>query len=370
MAARVGVGQEYGSSINFSVLRFQDAKSDTIGISLLPENTWVGGTDFLVSIGKSRILEWSGEVAGLALNQNTNDTIRNSFQLGRELNEGVISTNLSTNFDFAASSGLALNLFDGLTSLTAKGQFVGPGFNHPGAFGLRNDVLRKDFRFTQRSKNRAIDLGLQYIEEDDNFSNSKGYTTNMRQMGINLGLNSSKIASIKLQLSNILLNSQFYEYNSNLANVTLSKSWNKSKLFRGNTVLNVALYQTKTDSIAQNINSSFINLSQNINVKSFFIILAGQYSHNATSIFSATQSGVNASIGTQIKKIGRIQVGAVYNQVAKDDYRLGFTSDIQAQLIKNMTFSLRAFYNDYSQYPQLPNGRQEQILQGSIRYQW
>jgi len=368
MAARVGLGQEYGSSINFSAVRFQDIKSVSEGVTALPQNAWVGGTDFKLSIGKNRIIEWTGEVAGLALNQNTRDTLKNTFAISDRLKS--INTNLSTSFDFAATSGIALNLFEGNTTLSANGQFVGPGFNHPGSFGLRNDVLRKDFKLSQQIANRKMDLALQYITEEDNFSQSKGYNTDMRQIGVQLGFNLPKFANMRIQLTNILLNSIFYTYDSRVGNITLLRNWKSSGPISGNTMINVALYQTKTDSVSQDIQSGFFNLNQTINFNSFFVSLSGQYSHNATSIFTRTQSGVNANVGMQLKKVARIQIGTMYNQVTKDDYRLGFTADVQAQVIKNLTFSTRAFYNDYSQYPQQLTGRQEQIIQSSLRYPW
>ncbi|MBK9992952.1 MAG: hypothetical protein IPP01_02935 [Saprospiraceae bacterium] len=89
-------------------------------------------------------------------------------------------------------------MFNGNSQLEIGSQFVGPGFIHPGAFGLRNDVWRKDARWIQQLNGNKLKLTGKYITERDNFSDAKSITTNMNQYGVDVDLNYSKFPQTRI----------------------------------------------------------------------------------------------------------------------------------------------------------------------------
>ncbi|MBK9992953.1 MAG: hypothetical protein IPP01_02940 [Saprospiraceae bacterium] len=83
-ALRVGLGKTYGSHIYLTGAHFWDLDDTTdfrYGQEFYPESAWLGSSDFMISIGKKRVVELSGEVAGLFRNQNTRDTLAPVFNL-------------------------------------------------------------------------------------------------------------------------------------------------------------------------------------------------------------------------------------------------------------------------------------------------
>lgn len=364
MAARLGIGKDYGSSFNLTGVRFDDKPKADAGLFILPEQVTVGGTDFMLSIGKNRLIEWSGEVAGLARNQNKLDTLAFNYEI---INSQSIRSNLSTNYDFAGSSRLGINIKG--TRLQAMGQFVGPGFIHPGTFGIRNDMLRKDISLYQSVLKNKLDIGLQYIDERDNFSQSKGITSFLKQYNIHAAVNTSGI-NTRIQVSKILLNTGLFDYNSNLISANFIKNFNISGSLSGSTMLYGAYYDTKTDSISQNVNSTYLVFNQSLTKGTFSLNFGGQFTQNATAVLTNNMTGVNASIGKSFGNKARIQIGAQYNKTVSTDYRLGFNADIQATILPNLIFTVQANFNDYSQYPESLNGRKEKYAMAGVRYNW
>jgi len=374
VAARLGFGREYGSSINFSALRYKNMgrnpQTNVPTEDQLPEESWVGGTDFIISIGKLRNVELHGEIAGLYKNQNTNDTIQRELDLSNFIPERKVSTNLSTSVDFAVSSGLVVRLFDQQTVIQGRFQFVGPGYVHPGVFGLRNDILRKEVGVHQKILANKLDFGFQFINEDDNNSQAKIFKTGMNQLSIFTNMLAIKNMSIRLNVSKIDFNNEFYTYQSNLISIGLNKLWKFSIKVQANTNIQTTYYRTLTDSISQNINSSYIALFHSMSISTWSVNITGQFSKNATSIFSGNQKGGSLTFGKQFKNLLSLNLGAQYHSVSNEDYRLGIIADIQAQFFTNLSLSIKAFQNNYSVYPDHVGTRNEQLVQSSIKYQW
>ncbi len=372
-ALRFGFGKSYGTHISFSALRFWDSKESISlppGQELFPESSWVGSTDFALSFGKNRLVEFKGEIAGLLRNQNTNDTLSPVLSIQSEFVKQHFNPNFSTSIDAAASAGLHFNFFQGKTKVEVSGNFVGPGFIHPGVFGLRNDLLRQEFRVTQFTFQRQLKFSGNYSSEYDNFSESKGITTDMKQYGLDIESIFKSFPQIRLNLNRIELNNASFYYYTNVVNLFVNKSYKLGKSKPGNTSINAMYYFTDTDSTNQKINSYYISLSQFLSLPAgFFINLGAQYSKNSVATLFTQHTGYSAQIGKQFFKRIKLHLGVNFNEDASDD-KLGFNAELSGWIIQNLQFNIRAFRNNFSQYPGVVGRYQENHLEAGLKYNW
>jgi hypothetical protein len=372
-ALRVGLGKAYGSHIYFTGAHFWDLDDTTdfrYGQEFYPESAWLGSSDFMISIGKKRVVELSGEVAGLFRNQNTRDTLAPVFNLQSQFVEKNLKPNLSSSFDIAANSLLKFNLFNGNSQLEIGSQFVGPGFIHPGAFGLRNDVWRKDARWIQQLNGNKLKLTGKYITERDNFSDAKSITTNMNQYGVDVDLNYSKFPQTRISIDRINLKNTLYTYQTNLINLLLNKNFKISKKSSANTVMNGMYYFTKTDSLNQNIHSYYIAVQQSFSLPAKISLqLGGQYAKNAVATVNTQITSYNINVGKLFFKKVKLTAGANYYNNVQDN-KLGYLLDISGNLIRNMQLNCRAYRNNYSQYPGIAGQYRESYVLIGLRYSW
>ena len=372
-AVRMGLGKSYGTHITFSVLKFWDSENSLevpAHIPLFPESSWLGSTDFAISIGKNRLIEWSGEVAGLFRNQNTNDSLAPVLSLQYKFIEENLKPNLSSSFDAAANTALRFNLCKGKTRIEIKSEYAGPGFIHPGVFGLRNDIWKQDYRVKQFFADNKLKLTGMYISERDNFSESKGITTSLNQYGVEMEAYYKSFPQTKLSFNRIQLKNEIYTYKTNLVNLNVNKNYKIGARLPANTNINIMYYFTDTDSLTQKINSYYVSLQQFITLPAGFSLnLGAQFAKNNVASLFTQHTGFNVMVGKMFFNRLRMNIGVNYNSDSFDD-KLGFSLHVSGTLIKSLEFNFRAFQNQYSQYPGTIGNYRENYLQTGLKYSW
>ena len=376
---RLGIGRIYSNFVSMNIVRFWDIDSSiSTGAyqELYPEQSWVGSTDFQLSFGKNRIVEFGGELAGNYNNGNRYDTLSypsqnlKSPELDRISKEESLKPNLSSSFDFAYNANFALNLFNQTTHARVEHSFVGPGFSHPGVFGLPNDLNKSNFRLEQDLFQNKLALGTFYQLDYDNFSAAKSYRTDKKEIGIDAKWHSKKLSSLNLRFSNAKISNSFYFFNSNIIQLGLAKNFKIAKHSFATTTMQTMYYFTKTDSVDQEINSLYVYLNQSIGLPiSFSINFGGQFSNNSVANLSSKRTGLLLSLDKTLFKKIRLSIGSNYDFIDSQN-KLGFTIGINGSLAKNLTLNCRAYSNQYSEYPQHIGNYSEKLVQLGVKYNW
>ncbi|HRI01874.1 MAG TPA: hypothetical protein PK006_12540 [Saprospiraceae bacterium] len=379
-AARLGFGRIHSSYVSLNFLRFWDKDSSiatTARQEFYPEQSIVLSSDFNLSFGKNKLIEFGGELAGLYAKQNLYDTlpfpaqaVRSSF-INSLSKFDALKPNLSSSLDFAYNAQLGLNLFKDNTHLNLSRNFAGPGYNHPGVFGLPNDLQRTKLSVEQEFMADAMTVSLYYANDFDNFSNAKSYPTERKEIGLDAKISSKVIPQLNVRYARSAMKNEFYYFNSDIVQLTASKHFVLPGKSSTNSTINAMVYTTSTDSITNQIHSVYFFISQMLNLpKGFAINLSGQYSSNAIANLSSNVTGFNLGLGKTLFKRIRLQTAVSTNNQSLTGSKLGWNINLNGLIIPNMEFNLRAYQNNYSQYPQQIGPYSERLIQMGIRYSW
>lgn len=374
-ALRLGIGKTYGTYLSFNALHFWD-RASSIDIprsyEIFPQASSVGSMDFAVSIGKKRYFELSAELAGLFKNQNTSDT-KSPIEIPEEVPTVLIDAlhpNLSSNADFAFNGSSHINLFDQKTRLSATAHYAGPGYLHPGTYGIQNDLFKQGYRLEQTVLHRKLRLAAFYNTDYDNFSGAKGLRTYRSDIGGEININAQKSLSATARFSTQHLDNSVFHYQSTVANLLLNKSIKISSTTYSNTTLSGMYFFTKTDSIANNIQSFYAFLQQSLTLRGGWSInLSGQAAINKSAALNNLTSGISGNISKTLFKKIRLAGGARYMDTPNAQ-NFGFTFDLTGDIAKNLSLNFRAFKNDYTRVLMgvVPGG--EVVVQSGIKYVW
>lgn len=374
LGMRFGLGKIEGTHISINALRFFDVDSSITTDQFqefYPQSSWVGSVDFNVGFAKNRVLEFGGEVAGLMQNHNTYDTLQtyylNNFQ---SQIADQLEPNLSSSADFAYTGFVKLNLFKGRSQFIVENQYTGPGYKHPGVFGLPNDLIRYSARWDQSMGKSRNKISAFYNQDYDNISDSKSYQTDRNELGIETQIATKILPHMHLRISLNRLKSNYYFFNSGIVNVGLNKSFKWAKYSISSTQLQCMYLRTTTDSVAQNINTIYAFIQQNLSFKyGISINLSAQYSNNAVANLTSRNTGYQLLLGKIIAKKVKLLTGIGYNSQNTNN-KLAYTISVEGVIFKNFQINLRAFKNKYSEYPGVLGKYNETYVQAGIRYSW
>ena len=128
--------------------------------------------------------------------------------------------------------------------------------------------------------------------------------------------------------------------------------------------------RTTTDSVAQNINTIYAFIQQNLIFKyGISINLSAQYSNNAVANLTSRNTGYQLLLGKIIAKKVKLLTGIGYNSQNTNN-KLAYTISVEGVIFKNFQINLRAFKNKYSEYPGVLGKYNETYVQAGIRYSW
>ncbi|MBK9108483.1 MAG: hypothetical protein IPM92_08955 [Saprospiraceae bacterium] len=379
LGTRLGFGKIYGSYLSLNVIHYWDKDSSIITApdqELYPEKSWVSSIDFNLNVGKNKWFQMSGELAGLYANQNNYDTARYpatslSTTISEELNNIFsFQPNRSSSFDLAYHANIGFNLFRDNTHLEYERRFAGPGFMHPGVFGLPNDLQRNKYSIKQEMLDDRTSLSVYFTEEKDNFSESKSYRSDRNEIGLEWRWNSKNLPDINVRIAQSRIKNPFYYFHSTLSQIGLSKPWNIKGKWSAHSTIQAMYYITSTDSVQQQINTLYLFVQQSINLpKGFQIQVNGQWSNNSVAGLSNNISGCNINISKSLFKRIRIGTGIAYTKQDSIN-RFSISANLQGNLIRNMDFYIRYNNNRFSSYPNYIGTYQENWLQAGVKYSW
>ena len=371
---RLGFGKIDGSHVSINAMRFFDVDS-SINTSqfqeFYPQNSWVGSIDFNIGFYKNRLVEVGGEVAGLMQNHNTYDTLQ-AYYLNNTQSKltSQLAPNLSSSADYAYTGFVKMNLFNNRSQFIVENQYTGPGYKHPGVFGLPNDLIRYSARWDQSMGKSRNKISAFYNQDYDNISDSKSYQTDRNELGIETQIATKILPHMHLRISLNRLKSHYYYFNSGIVNVGLNKSFKWAKYSISSTQLQCMYLRTTTDSVAQNINTIYAFIQQNLIFKyGISINLSAQYSNNAVANLTSRNTGYQLLLGKIIAKKVKLLTGIGYNSQNTNN-KLAYTISVEGVIFKNFQINLRAFKNKYSEYPGVLGKYNETYVQAGIRYSW
>lgn len=371
---RLGFGKIDGTHVSFNALRFFDVDSSITTSQFqefYPQNSWVGSIDFNIGFSKNRVVEVGGEVAGLMQNHNTYDTLQ-AYYLNNTQSKltNQLEPNLSSSADYAYTGFVKLNLFNNRSRFIIENQYTGPGYKHPGVFGLSNDLIRYSTRWDQRLGKTQSKVSAFYNRDFDNISDSKSYQTDRNEFGVEAQINSKSIPNIQIRLSLDRLKSNFNYFNSGIINLGLNKSFKLAKHSMSSTQLQCMYLHTTTDSVAHNINTIYAFIQQNVSFKyGISIHLTAQLSNNAVANLTSRNTGYQLLLGKTLAKKIRLLVGSGFN-TQNTNHKLAYTISLDGVVFKNFQLNVRAFKNKYSEYPGVNGKYNETYAQAGIRYSW
>ncbi|NOT38432.1 MAG: hypothetical protein HOP11_13755 [Saprospiraceae bacterium] len=379
VGTRLGFGKIYGSYLSFNVVRFWDKDSSIVSPleqELYPEQSWTASTDFNINLGKRKWFQISGEIAGLFANQNNYDTsafpsASLSTSIANELkNISSLQPNRSSSFDMAYNGQAGFHILRDNTHIEYERQFVGPGFIHPGVFGLPNDLQKNKYSIKQEFLNDRTSLSLYLTDDTDNFSDAKSYRSDRNELGMEWRWNSGKLPELNLRLAQSKIKNQFYFFNTTIAQLGLSKPWNLSGKWSMHSAFQSLYYNTSTDSVNQKINTVYLFAQQSLNMPgSFQLQLSGQWSNNSVAGISRNITGGQINISKSFFK--KIRMGAGVSYTSQDDInRFSIQAQVQGQIIKNMELYGKYNRNQFSEYPNYIGNYQENWLQAGMKYSW
>ena len=370
---RLGFGKLHKSFLVASLVEFAD-RSGSLNVSstggFYPQSSRVGGLEFRISPDKLRTFELKGELNGLMFDHDQFQTT-NTFagELSEPLLAAGIEPTLAFSYDYAYRARSTVRLFKEATVLSAGTQMVGPGFRHPGAFGLRNDLISWDARIDQRLGSEAVRVSLLYSTEHDNISSGKAVTTSSNMIGAEFSLATTRWPVIRLRLTaNDTRNTDYY-VRSNTINANISKSYSLGRS-KASSMVNGLYSGTGSDIAGQGVNAAMVMVQQLFSFRSgFACMVGGQYSVVQADTRDEGNNGVNLQLSKVLWKKLRVAAGAGHNTTPLGA-RTTYSADISGSIAKGL--SLSAIYTNahFTVYPGASGGLSQNNLQARLAYSW
>jgi hypothetical protein len=375
LGVRFGVGRIHGNHVIGSFLRFEDdggSLATSSGEGFHPRAARLAGVEVQLAPGRERVFELLGEVNGLVFDHDRDQTTP-AFASDLADAGGVLGVQptLATSVDYAYRARAITRLFKGATVLSGGTQFVGPGYVHPGAFGLRNDLFAWDARLEQALLGNTMRAALSYATEEDNISDAKGITTASNTLGAEWSLSATKLPALRLRFTRNETRNTLTYLRSDVLNANASKAY---RLGAGSasTMVNVVYYGTRTDAATGGMTSYAANAQQLFAFRGgLSVTVGGQYTGTSQEAGATLlgASGVNAQVARVFWRKLRVGLGGDLAMVEGNE-RFGLTGDVNGTIAKGLTVAITYNTATLEGYPGVVGSYQRQYLQARLGYMW
>lgn len=377
-SGRIGYGQSDKSHFYITGLYANDKAGSIIVDStnqlLTPNSNYLFGVQGKLNLFRDK-LSIEAEAVGSMLTRDNRDADLENSSIPSFV-KNMFHPKISSQIDYSYSVKSVFDNQKTNTKVTASLKMVGPGFVTLGNPTLRGDKLEVETKISQKFLNRQVSVTASLKWFKDNLINSKSYTTNTTIPNLTVNMNFRGYPYVMLAyLPNFMANN---------ASDPVYRFDYKNHLFLLNT--------------GHNLRFGSINLSSNLSYmfnKATSLDTAGGYTSNSFTLSEGISFGIPLSLSASVNMIhsdyvndySRILYFDAFASYTLEDVwtnMIGFSTGVEKDknrkrmfylttsfnIIKNLTFEVKAEKNLYTDWTTSSNNFDEFLIRGTVTTNW
>lgn len=377
-SGRIGYGQSDKSHFYLTGLYANDKAGsilvDSTNQLLTPNSNYLFGVQGKLNLFRDK-LSFEAEAVGSMLTRDNRDADLENNSIPSFV-KNMFHPKISSQIDYSYSIKSIFDNPKSNTKVTASLKMIGPGFITLGNPTLRGDKMEIETKISQKFLNKQVSVSASFKWFKDNLINSKSYTTNTTIPNLTVNLNFKGYPYVMLAyMPNFMTNNASdpvykFDYKNHLVLVNtghnlrfgkMNLSSNLSYMFNQATSLDTSSgYTSNSLTLSEGLSFDIpLNISASVNV------IHSDYVNDYSRILS-----FDGSIGYTLEDVWSNTIG-FSTGVEKDKNRKRmFYLSTSFNIIKNVTFDIKAEKNLYTDWISSTNNFDEFLIRGTVTTNW
>ena len=377
-SGRIGYGQMDKSHFYLTGLYASDKAGSIIVDStnqlLTPNSNYLFGVQGKLNLFRDK-LSFEAEAVGSMLTRDNRDADLENKSIPSFV-KNMFHPKISSQIDYSYSIKSIFDNQKSNTKVTASLKMIGPGFVTLGNPTLRGDKMEIETKISQKFLNKQVSVSASFKWFKDNLINSKSYTTNTTIPNLSVNLNFKGYPYVMLAyMPNFMTNNASdpvykFDYKNHLVLVNtghnlrfgkMNLSSNLSYMYNQATSLDTSSgYTSNSLTLSEGLSFDIpLNISASVNV------INSDYVNDYSRILS-----FDGSIGYTLEDVWSNTIG-FSTGVEKDKNRKRmFYLTTSFNIIKNVTFDIKAEKNLYTDWLTSSNNFDEFLIRGTVTTNW